>query len=227
MHKPLALDLSRTALLCIDLQEEHRRDSRYLVEGFGQVLANVARLQQAARDAGVPVLHSAYIVDSAGDAMRPLHPVMADGRSAFSNAGDPWTALCSEVAPLDGEDLRIKANASTFSRTDFAPFLRERGIEWLIVVGVWTEACVAASVKDAVDLGLRVALVKDACGSGSAAIHETAILNLANRLYGGAVIDTRQALNLLAGGEVAAWQIEGSVPLRYTFENASQTYNSL
>ena len=227
MHKPLAPDLSRTALLCIDLQEEHRRDSRYLVEGFGQVLANVAQLQRAARAAGVPVLHSAYIVDSAGDAMRPLHPVMADGRSAFSNAGDPWTAVCADVAPLDGEDFRIKVNASTFSRIDFAPFLRERGIEWLIVVGVWTEACVAASVKDAVDQGFRVIVIKDACGSGSAAMHETAILNLANRLYGGAVIDTGQAVSLLAGRDVLAWQVEGSVPLRYTFENASQIYNSL
>ena len=45
-------------------------------------------------------------------------------------------------------------------------------------------------MKQAVDLGFRVILVKDACGSGSTAMHQTGILNLANRLYGGAVIDT-------------------------------------
>ena len=36
--------------------------------------------------------------------------------------------------------------------------------------GVWTEACVDATVKAALKLGFRVALVKDACGSGSAAV---------------------------------------------------------
>jgi maleamate amidohydrolase len=37
-------------------------------------------------------------------------------------------------------------------------------------------------VKEAIDLGSRVLLVKDACGSGSMAMHQTGILNLANRL---------------------------------------------
>ena len=49
-------------------------------------------------------------------------------------------------------------------------------------------------MKDAVASGFRVLLVKDACGSGSAAMHQTGILNLANRLYGGAVTDTVRRL---------------------------------
>ena len=152
---------------------------------------------------------------------------MADGSSAFSNAGDPLTALCPEVGPIKGEISSIKTNASALSRKDFEPLLRERGIEYLLIVGVWTEACIAASVKDAVDLGFRTILVKDACGSGSAAMHVSAILNLANRLYGGAIVDTEQACQLLAGTTVTAWQVEGSVPLRYTFENATDLYRSL
>jgi len=227
MKKPLTIDPKRTALLCIDLQEEHRGDSRYLVEGFGRILDNVVRLQVAARRAAVPVLHFAYIVDPSADAMRPLHPVMEDGTSAFSNAGDPLTAICHEVAPLAGEADWIKRNASTFSCADFVPKLKSLDVEWLIVVGVWTEACIAASVKDAVDQGFRVILVKDACGSGTAAMHESAILNLANRNYGGAVVDTDTALVLLAGGTVPAWQVEGSVPLRYDWSNGSEIYRSL
>lgn len=227
MHKPLAIDPKRAALLCIDLQEEHRGDSRYLVEGFGQVIANVVHLQQAARRAKIPVLHFAYIVDPSADAMRPLHPMMADGTSAFSNAGDPLTAICHEVAPVPGEADWIKRNASTFSCADFVPRLKSLDVEWLVVVGVWTEACIAASVKDAVDLGFRVVLVKDACGSGTAAMHESAILNLANRNYGGAVVDTKTVEALLAGETVSAWQVEGSVPLRYDWSNGSEIYRSL
>ena len=82
-------------------------------------------------------------------------------------------------------------------------------------------------MKDAVELGFRVVLVKDACGSGSVAMHETAILNLANRLYGGAVTDTDGACRLMAGETVEVWMVEGSVPLRFTYENAARLYREL
>lgn len=227
MHKPFIASLKRTALVCIDLQEEHRRDERYLVDGYGDVLAKAARLQAASRATGVPVIHFAYIVDAAGAPLRRFHPVMADGRSAFSDAADPGTEICAEVAPAEGEDTFIKTNASAFSRPDLEPFLHSRSLDTLIVTGVWTEACVAATVKDAVDRGFRVVLVKDACGSGTQAMHATAIINLANRLYGGAVVDSLQAMTLLADGQVSAWQVVGAVPLRFGFDDAAEVYAGL
>ncbi|TIW38210.1 MAG: isochorismatase, partial [Mesorhizobium sp.] len=57
--------------------------------------------------------------------------------------------------------------------------------------------------------------------------HQTAILNLANRLYGGAVTGTLDACRLLAGDTVDAWQVEGSVPLRFTYDNAARLYDEL
>lgn len=225
MKSAISLPRGRTAALFIDLQEEHRHDPRYRVEGYDRVLANVHRLQDSARSNGVPLLHCAYIVDAA--AARPFHPVMADGKSAFSDKSDPLTAVCPEVAPVAPETLMIKAEASAFGDGGLAPQLRALGIEWLVVAGVWTEACVDASVKHAVAQGFRVLLVKDACGSGTAAMHQTGILNLANRLYGGAVTDTAGALRLVAGETVEAWQVEGAVPLQYTFDNAAQLYDAL
>ena len=226
MKRPLTISPSKAAAIFVDLQEEHRKDQRYLVDGFGGVLTNARRLQDAARRYGVPLYHCAYIVDLATQAP-PFHPVLPDGTSAFSDKNDPLTAVCPEVAPIEGEPLLVKTEASAFGTISPANDLRERGVEWLIIAGVWTEACVDATVKDAVALGFRVLLVKDACGSGTAAMHQTAILNLANRLYGGAVIDTDGACRLLAGEMVEAWQVEGSVPLRFTFENAAELYQDL
>ena len=226
MKRTLSVTPGTAALLCVDLQEEHRQDSRYLVEGFDQVLANIGRLQTAARQAAIPIYHSAYVVDTA-HAQRPFHPTMPCGKSAFSDVNDPLSAICPEVGPAGDEIVLIKTDASTFSQGEINLLLKARGIEWLFIGGVWTEACIAATVKDAVDLGFRVALIKDACGSGSAAIHQTAILNLANRLYGGAVMDTDGACRLMAGETIDAWQIQGSVPLRYTFENAAELYRGL
>jgi nicotinamidase-related amidase len=225
MKSPLAIERGKAAALFIDFQEEHRKDPRYLVAGFDTILANVGRLQQAARANGIPVLHSAYIVDL--DAAPPLHPVTADGLSAFSDKSDPLTAVCFEVGPVSGEPLFIKSEASAFGAVSPADDLKARGVEWLVIAGVWTEACVDATVRDAVALGFRVLLVKDACGSGTAAMHQTAILNLANRLYGGAVVDTDRACRLMAGEIIDACQVQGSVPLRFTFENAAELYREI
>jgi len=227
MRTALTIDPGKAAALFVDLQEEHRRDRRYLVEGFDALIGNVQRLQRTARAAGIPVLHSAYVVDLAAQRAKPFHPVMADGSSAFSDANDPMSDICAEVGPTDREPVLVKADASAFAGGGLADRLAPLGTEWLFVAGVWTEACIAQTVKDAVDLGFRVALVKDACGSGSTAMHQTAILNLANRLYGGAVVDTEAACRLMAGEPVEAWRVQGSVPLRFTYDNAARLYQDL
>jgi maleamate amidohydrolase len=224
MRRPLSIAPRKAGALFIDLQEEHRHDSRYLVEDFAGILANVQRLQACARATAIPLLHAAYIVEQPN---RPFHPTMADGTSAFSDASSPHAALCAEIAPKDGEHLMIKTDASVFANGSLAPLLKQRGIEWLYVAGVWSEACVFASVKDAVEQGFHVLLVKDACGSGTQTMHETAVLNMANRLYGGAVADTDGACRLMRGETIEAWQVQGSVPIRYTYENAAQLYRDL
>lgn len=226
MKGPVSIKRGTVAAVFVDLQEEHRQDKRYLVEGFADILANVQRLQATARANDVLLYHSAYIVDLTREARR-FHPVDANGRSAFSDKDDPLTAICPEVAPVDGEMMLVKTEASAFGSGPAAGRLRAKGIEWLVVAGVWTEACIDATVRDAVSSGFRVLLVKDACGSGSTAMHQTAILNLANRLYGGAVTTTDGACRLMAGETVDAWQVVGSVPLRFTYENAARLYAEL
>lgn len=226
MRKPIRIERGKVAAVFVDLQEEHRHDPRYLVEGYENILVNVMALQAAARAQAVPLLHWAYIVDAASHAW-PFHPKLDNGKSAFSDKDDPWTVICAEVAPSDGELLTIKTEASAFGQGAIATDLRLRGIEWVVVCGVWTEACIDATVKDAIRKGLRVLLVKDACGSGTTAMHEIGALNIANRLYGGAITDTAGAVRLMAGEEVDVWVVEGSVPLRITYENAAELYRQL
>jgi maleamate amidohydrolase len=227
MKAALSINASKAAALFVDLQEEHRKDSRYLVEGFDTIIANVQRLQQTARAAGIPVFHSAYVVDLRTQPAKPFHPVMPDGSSAFSDVNDPLSAICSEVGPAGDEIVLVKTEASAFAQSDVAMLLTTRGGEWVFIAGVWTEACVTATVKDAIGLGFRVILIKDACGSASVAMHQTAILNLANRLYGGAVTDTDGACRMMAGETVKVWMVEGSAPLRFTYENAVDLYLDL
>src|SRR5262245_55319408 len=187
MRQQLSIDPKRASLILIDLQAEQRHDPYYVVAGLDDVLANARRLLEAARAHGVRVVHVAYKRDFKAVPPRPFEPRTPDGRPTFSDAQSPLAVICAEVAPRDGETVIAKNDASAFCTGELEPLLRAAATEWLIVAGVWTEACVAATVRDATARGLRVLLVKDACGSGTVAMHQTGILNLANRLNGGAV----------------------------------------
>lgn len=224
MHQTLTLPPGRAGLLLIDMQEEHRTDTRYLVSDYDAVAANCARLLAAARAAGMPVLHSVYLVEAA---VRPFHPTGADGRSAFSDAGTPGAEISPEAAPLPGEEVIVKGDASVFTAPALAAAIGRLGLDWLITAGCWSEACVAATVKDGVERGVHMLLVKDACGSGSDAMHQTAVLNMANRLYGGAVADTARACALIGGGAARVWSTPLPVPIKFTWHSAAEDYAAL
>jgi len=227
MRQVLSIDPRRAALILIDLQEEQRHVPEYRVEGLDDVLANARLLLDAARAGGIMVLHTAYRRDFQKVPPRPLEFIGADGRPAFSDKDSSLIAICREVEPRDGERVLFKNDASAFCEGELEPLLRAAAVEWLIVAGVWTEACVAATVRDAIARGIRVLLVKDACGSGTRAMHETAILNLANRLSGGAVADARTTACLTAGAAADVWTPERPVPILFRYRDAEELYRSL
>ena len=109
------------------------------------------------------------------------------------------------MAPTADEVVFTKNDASAFLGTGLNQWLTDYNTKWLVICGVWTEACIAATVRDAIARGYRALLVKDACGSGSKAMHETAVLNLANRLYGGGICDTDRAVSMLNGRKAEVW----------------------
>ncbi|UVC09267.1 isochorismatase family protein [Rhizobium sp. TH2] len=227
MHSELTLDPLKTALLIVDLQDEQRSEPLSMAADLDKVLANSARLLAAARASGVSVFHAAYVRDFDIRPPRPFEPLDADGGPAFSRSDSLLVAICHEVAPMDGEIVLSKNDASAFEEGSLQSRLEAKGIEWLVVAGVWTEACVAASVRDAISGGFRVLLVKDACTSGTTAMHQVGILNLANRLYGGGVADTDRAEVLLHGATATVWRSTKPVPFRFTLEDAPRLYASL
>lgn len=227
MHAPLTLPLAATALVVVDLQEEHRADHRFLVAGFDEVMRQCARLIAAARAADVPVLHAAYVRNFTLVPPRKLEPLGTGGTPLFSPLGHALTAICPEVAPLQGEFVVHKNDASCFSDAAFLAEVQRLGATHLVICGVWTEACIAATVRDAVNEGLHAILVKDACGSGTVTMHQTALLHLVNRMYGGAVTSTDAAVSLIGGGTERVWQLQGSTPLRFEVDTIGRDYDAL
>jgi maleamate amidohydrolase len=227
MRQRATIDPRRAALLLIDLQEEQRPGQPYGVAGFESVVANAHRLLNVARQRELPIFHAAYQRDFEIAPRRPFEPLSEDGRPTFSDKTDPLTAICHEVEPRPGEMVICKNDASAFAEGGLTRALDEAGIEWIFITGVWTEACVAASIRDAVAQGRRVILVKDACGSGTETMHQVAVLNIANRLYGGMVTNTAGALALMAGDSIETWTPERPVPIFFHYSDAAEHYERL
>ena len=58
-------------------------------------------------------------------------------------------------------------------------------------------------------------------------MHQTGIINLANRLSGGAVTGTATACQLMAGRAAEVWVAGRPVPLLFSYADAQQLYEAL
>src|SRR5262245_11424018 len=143
---------AQVGVLIVDLQEE-QGPAGLDVENFATVLDNAARVISGARAAGSPIIHARYVRDLSTVPLRPFEPVTADGSPTFSAAGTAGIEICAKVAPAERELVFDKQASSCFSNPSLAPHLMSRGIRSLIVCGVWTEACVALTVRDAIGQG--------------------------------------------------------------------------
>jgi nicotinamidase-related amidase len=75
-----------------------------------------------------------------------------------------------------------KAVYSPFHGTGLAQWLRQRSVDTLVFTGAETDVCVLGGVMDAVDLGLRTIVVRDAVCSYSDESHD-ALLGLYRRRF--------------------------------------------
>ena len=177
---PFTFDVNTTALIVIDMQRDFIEYG-----GFGTALGNdvtplqtivpaTARLLAAARIAGMPVIHT-----------RECHvPDLSDCPPAKRNrgklslrigdegpmgrilvAGEPGTAIVSELMPIDGEIVVDKPGKGAFYATHLNDHLKRLSTKSLIFAGVTTEVCVQTTMREANDRGYECLLATDATES--------------------------------------------------------------
>jgi len=140
--------LAGSALVMIDAQNEYRSGALTL-PGVEAALAEGARLLQAARAAGTPVIH-----------------VQHRGRpGSLFDPETPAFAIADPVSPQPGETVVEKALPNAFAGTDLAERLREIGVKTLIVAGFMTHMCVSSTVRAALDQGYACTVVAGACAT--------------------------------------------------------------
>jgi nicotinamidase-related amidase len=216
-----------TAVIAVDFQKECiEADGAWPIYNKAELLANASLALNACRAAGLPIIYTQHWLDPRGvDALRyePLH----NGRPTHSVAGDPMAELNEELAPHAADIVIRKQRWSGFYGTNLELVLRRMGISHLIMMGVWSEACFETTVWDAIWRDFRITIVKDACGTATELMHMTAVLDLANWLYGGHVIRAAELAKALSGERFQAWHFEAPSAFPYTVETVRAMYESL
>jgi nicotinamidase-related amidase len=175
-----AIDPAHTALMVIDMQRDFIEPG-----GFGETLGNdvrllekivptVARLIDAFRIAGLPIIHTREChkpdLSDLPEAKRARgKPSMRIGdpgpMGRILIAGEPGADILPALAAKPGEIVLDKPGKGAFYGTKLPSILAERKVTHLVFAGVTTEVCVQSTMREANDRGFYCLLAEDATES--------------------------------------------------------------
>lgn len=197
-NAPLDLPESGTALVVVDLQRAFvQPDGRFpqlmsvLAPGAidqyrhriaSQVVPNAARLIAAFRQAGLPVAFTGAGTRT-GDGsdlagwLRGFDQVSRQllGRPVWPGVKDADWAMDAAVADREGDIVVEKTTGDPFISTDLAEQLRSRGVSTVVVCGLTTDVCVAATARGAADRDFHTVVAEDACTTLSDQLHRASL----------------------------------------------------
>ena len=187
-----ACDPRRVALIVYDMQV----GILHHVERSADLIAQVVRVLQAARQAGVRVFFTRHMsLPKELMGVFQLRMALAWQRVSTVEAVTPWFLrdtpgfqLAPELVPLPSEAVLDKITFSAFEGTPLDIALRDCGINTFILVGVATEIGIEPTVRHGCDLGYIPILVTDACGAGNQEAGDRALASL--RFMGDAFFTT-------------------------------------
>jgi nicotinamidase-related amidase len=141
--------MARTALIVIDAQQEYFAPlGKVVLPGGPAAVARIARALAWARDRSMPIVHIVH------ESRKPGAAIFAPGSDAL--------AIHPEASAAPGEPVMTKHLPGSFTGTALEPFLRERGVERVILSGFMTQMCVDTTARQAAHLGFAVTVLADA-----------------------------------------------------------------
>lgn len=141
--------MTNPALILVDIQQG-LDDPWYGVRNNPDAESNAARLLAAWRERSWPVVHIQHLSTNPES---PLYP------------GKPGVPHKQEVAAREGEPVMQKHVNSGFIGTDLEKWLRDAGIEDVVICGLTTNHCVETTTRMAGNFGFRAVLAHDACAA--------------------------------------------------------------
>lgn len=199
----LAIDPRSSALIVQDLQNDVIAEGGAFAESGApahaksqNVVANVASLAQAARRAGMAVIHVHYVVEEGAPGLKLNAPLFQSVAEAKALVRGTWGAAPVEGLEPQADDLMVeKMRMNAFHDTRLDTLLKGLGAETVIIAGAWTNFSVEHTARHAADAGYRAVVLTDGTSTvddeWQKAGMEYALQNIAERV---SCADVAQAL---------------------------------
>lgn len=180
------LDPARCALIIQDMQNDVVMDGgAFAASGSPahcreqKAIANGARLAQAARALGIPVIHVWFIVEPGAPGVTmnaPLFEGLADAKALVR--GTWGAAPVPGLEAQTGDHVVEKQRMSAWEGTRLETVLKALGRDVVIVTGAWTNMSIEHTARTGADKGYFMVVPEDACSTMNAEWH-TASVNYA------------------------------------------------
>ncbi|MEU6270658.1 cysteine hydrolase [Saccharopolyspora shandongensis] len=160
------------------------------------VVERAARFHRAAREAGAELVFTRFTVPvGEGGLVRntAFMRAVGDAQEAF-RPDAPGSGLIAEMSDAGG---RVVDNQrlSGLAGNDLVPWLREQGIDTLLITGVATNLTVEQTARHGTDLGFTAHVVRDCVAAADEAVHAASLANL--DLASAGCLTAEEALALL------------------------------
>ena len=180
----MPIDPSKTAVVLIEYQNDFTSEGGVLHGAVEEVmdktnmLANSQQVVEAARKAGVTIMH-APITFAEGYNEISAHPYgilkgVVDGNAFVKGT---WGAdIVDDLAPQEGDIVvEGKRGLDTFASTNLDFMLRSKGITTIALGGFLTNCCVESTMRSGYENGYQVITLNDCVAATSIAEHDNAL----------------------------------------------------
>lgn len=184
----LKLEKANTALLVIDLQRVYTKladkDQRW--NAFSKrlnetVFPNVKKIEALFRKNKQDVIFARIACHLKDGRDRSLSQKMSGWNNILITLDDD-SQIIDDIAPVNDEIVVTKTTDSALTGTNLRLILNNLGIKTVVCAGIFTDQCVASTVRSLSDESFNVVVLEDACAAGTMELHN-AELTIINNIY--------------------------------------------
>ena len=197
-------DPSQAAIVVVDVQNDFCHPDGVLgragvpTAAAMEMIPRLARLLDAAREAGTKIIFIQTIHEDATDS--DAWKGRRDRQDLCRK--DTWGTESIGVAPRPGEPVVIKHRYSAFLNTRLDSVLHTFKTETLIMTGVATNVCVESTARQGYMLDYNILFLSDCTATSSQAEHDGALKNIARSF--GTVATADEVIDAWTAGKRAA-----------------------
>lgn len=177
----LTLDRNTTAVIASELSKQNVANRQTAQER--NIIGNARRVMDAARAAGIPVIHVTVGLREGYLEVNERNKLFAMIKDrGILRAGSEEMEIHDGVKAAPDEIVINKTRVSPFYGTELESVLRARNVDTVVIMGIETNFSVEAAVRYAADADYRVVLLEDCCAAQRQEDHDWTVQSILSRL---------------------------------------------